>query len=62
MVTITHTYHVYPAAEAVDIAAAMNDNPDDDWTYVVENNPDPAGAKTALIRIYDEDGEFVANL
>lgn len=46
---------------AAEIAAALNlgDEGEDDWKYVVKQNP---GAKYAYIEIYDETGEFVGRL
>lgn len=53
---------VYTQARAIELAAQLNAHPDDDWVYIVENNPDPDGPKTAIILIYDENDEFVAKM
>ena len=59
---ITNNPHkVFTQEEAAQLAAELNDG-DDGWTYKAINNPDPAGPKTAIIKIYNEAGEFVANL
>ncbi len=54
------THCIFSQANAVVVAAQLNADPDDDWTYTVENNPNPDGPKTAIIKIYDENDEFVA--
>jgi hypothetical protein len=48
-------------AEAV---AASNRALDPDWTYTVVPNTAGTGANafTAIVAVYDEDGNFVANL
>lgn len=47
-----------PQAKAEELAEGLN--LDDDWTYVVRN--DPKGSGKSVIDIYDEDGEFVGTL
>ncbi len=40
--------------------AAENNADADGWNYVVV--PDPKGSGRAIIKVYDEDGEFLDNL
>ena len=42
---------------ADDVAARLNANPDDDWSYVVRH--DPEGKWDSRINIFDEDGKLV---
>ena len=58
-VIINNTHTIFSQEEAIIVAGQLNIN-DDDWTYVVNNNPDPDGPKTAIIEIYDEDRIFVS--
>ena len=60
MITLNTTHTIFSQADAERAAAELNEDTDG-WTYKVENNPDPTGPKTAIIKIYDEDGEFVGN-
>jgi len=56
------THQIFrPTTKAYQVAAEMQAN-DEDWTYQVIENPNPGGPDTAIIKIYDEDGEFVANV
>ncbi len=48
-----------PASKAYDVAASMQEE-DEDWSYRVIENPCSGGPDTAIIKIYDEDNEFVA--
>lgn len=45
---------------AVKIAEQLQSG-DEDWTYKVVKNPNPNGSGLSIIKIYDEDGEFVRN-
>lgn len=49
-----------PISKAYEIAAELQEN-DLDWTYDVVENPDKDGPKTAIIKVYDEDGFFIGN-
>ena len=60
MITLNTTHTIFSQDEAEQVAAELNED-NDGWTYKVENNPNPDGPKTAIIKIYDEDGEFVGN-
>ncbi len=53
------THQIFSQAKARQVAAQLNGDVDDDWTYIVEDNPNPDGLETAIIKIYDEDSEFV---
>ena len=48
----------YPADKVDAVAAELQANDEDDWTYVVRH--DPTGRAFSLIELYDEDGVFVA--
>lgn len=48
--------NVYPLEKAVEIATALSSDPEDDWTYDVED----VTKNHAVIRITDENGDFVA--
>jgi len=52
----THT--IFNQSEAKKVAEKLNKT--DDWDYKVINNPIENGPKTAIIEIYDENGEFVS--
>jgi hypothetical protein len=60
--TILNQPHtVFPSLAAAEaIAAANRDGDEDGWDYVAV--ADPAGSGRAIIRVYDETGEFVENL
>jgi hypothetical protein len=58
--TLFHPHTVYPTVEAAEAIAAANAADDDGWEYRVV--PDPQGSGKAIIKIYDEAGEFVGNL
>ena len=60
MITLNITYTIFSQDDAKRVAAELNQD-EDGWTYKVENNPNPNGHQTAIIKIYDEDGEFVGN-
>ncbi len=52
------TTTLFPTKAAADAVAAANAAEDDSWDYrVIEN-----AAGKFIVNIYDEDGEFVANL
>ena len=53
------THQIFTPEQAREVAAQLNGDVDDDWTYIVEDNPNPDGLETAIIKIYDEDNEFV---
>ena len=58
---ISQPYRIFNSVEEANIEAdKLNADPEDDWEYRVV--PDPKGSGRALIKIYDEDGEFVENL
>lgn len=48
-----------PASKAYEIAAQLQVD-DEDWEYRVIKNPD-VSKDSAIIKVYDEDGEFVGN-
>lgn len=50
--------HAYSHELALKIAKELQDG-DEDWTYTVVKNP--LGKGLSVIKIYDEDGVFVAN-
>lgn len=52
---------IFSQEEAVKIAAKLNADKEDDWTYIVENNPEK-DKSTAIIRIYDENGDYIETL
>lgn len=56
MSIIKSAEHVYPIAHAEALAAELNAEADDDWTYAVESGR-PGYARVAA---YDEDGILVA--
>lgn len=60
-VLIPMSNQIFSQEKAVEIAAKLNADKEDDWTYIVENNPEK-NAKTAIIRIYDCDNEYVGLL
>lgn len=62
MTIINYTHTIYTQEKAADLIVVMNANEDDDWTYIAENNPNVDGPKTAIIKIYDENGEYVGLL
>ncbi len=59
MKLIDTTATLYPPAEAEKVAAEMQAG-DPGWVYKVKH--DPKGIGYSLIEVYDEDGEFVANV
>ena len=52
--------HLYQPRKAVEIAAMMNADPDDDFSYVVVH--DPKGVGYSYIKVIDEDGFYIAKL
>lgn len=58
---IVSAEHAYPKDKAIKLAAQLNEG-DEDWTYVVIENPDPDGPKTAIVKAYDEEGVYVATM
>ncbi len=61
MITLDTTHTIFSQDDAEKTIAELGED-NDGWTYKIENNPNPTGPKTAIIKIYDEDGEFVALL
>lgn len=57
MSAILNSYHLYPPAEAVAVAAELQAN-DPDWTYEVKH--DPTGKGFSFIVVIDEDGIEIA--
>jgi len=57
---IQHPGKLFKPAEAEALAAALNADPDEEWTYTVKH--DPTGHGLSLIQIFDEDGYFLANI
>ena len=56
-----HSHKVYQTvAAAQDVADELNAEDEDGWTYKVV--ADPKGTGKAIIKIFDEAGEFVGNL
>ena len=51
---------IFTQEKAREVAKILNDDVDDDCTYMVIDNPDPDGLKNAIIRVYDEEGVFIA--
>lgn len=60
MVLIHHTHKIWNLDDATETAAMLN--ADDDWTYIVEPNPQEVEPTHAIIRIYDEHGDYVGLL
>ena len=59
--TIAGGYTIFNSEEeARSVADPLNEGDQDGWTYKV--SVDPKGSGRAFIIIYDEDGDFVANL
>lgn len=59
---ITNIPHqIFTQEKAIEVAKQLTEG-DPDWTYIIVNNPNPDGPKTAIIKIYDKDDEFVALL
>ncbi len=54
--------NIFDQDKAAELAAELNAKDEDGWIYTVVNNPDTNGPKTAIIKIYDEDGHFVGLL
>lgn len=52
---------IFSQEKAVEIAAKLNADKEDDWTYIVENNPEK-DKPTAIIRIYDENSNYIETL
>lgn len=57
MAIIRTTPTLFTPARADAMAAELNSDGDDDWTYTARH--DPKGTGGSLIDIYDEDGEFI---
>lgn len=59
-----HVHTIYPTyAEADYVASLLNEDAQsagDGWTYIVL--ADPQGSDSAIIAIYDEDGQLVGYL
>jgi uncharacterized protein HemX len=53
---LNHVHSTFDPAK-VDAVAAQMQAGDDEWSYVVKN--DPKGIGRSIIQIFDEDGEFV---
>ena len=56
--TIRTTGTAYEVAKAHEMAAALNSDEVDDWTYVVDY---VEGNRFARIKVYDEDGGYLAD-
>jgi hypothetical protein len=57
---LNHQGSLYSPAKADQIAAQMNSDPDDDWTYTAVH--DPKGTGYSFVEVHDEDGEFVGKV
>lgn len=54
------THQIFsPASKAYQVAAEMQAN-DEDWAYKVIKNTVKGGPNTAIIKVYNEDNEFIA--
>ena len=63
MITLPETHTIYPIKMAHEKAQALNKESvdfGDGWVYKV--CPNPKDASRAIIKIYDEDNEFVGYL
>jgi hypothetical protein len=60
MFIIDPTYRIFNTADAAQKIADANNEDADGWEYKVI--VDPQGSGRAVIKIYDEDGEFLGNL
>lgn len=59
--SVLYSYKIFTSAdEAESMAATLNADEADPWTYVVSH--DPQGTGKAFIRIFDEDGIEIGNL
>ena len=57
---INRPHTIFTQEKAREVAKILNDDVDDDCTYMVIDNPDPDGLKNAIIRVYDEEDVFIA--
>ena len=55
-----HVETLFEPAIAEEMAANLNADPEDDWTYQVKH--DPAGTGGSLVGIYEFDGAFIGYL
>jgi hypothetical protein len=63
MALLNNTYKIFNNIEkAKSLAEELNKSDEEGWTYIVSTNPDPNGPKTAIIKIFDADGEFISKL
>ncbi len=53
-------YTIFPTIEAAEVAAEALRSEDPDWEYRVI--PDPLGTGKAIIKSFDEDGNFLGNM
>ena len=60
MTIMNHVPNLMEPAKADELAATMNEDPEDDWRYVAVH--DPKGAGQSFIAMYDEVGEKVGTL
>lgn len=59
MKLIDTTYKLFPKAESISVAAAMQ-AADPDWKYVPKH--DPKGTGYSFIEIFDEEGKLVGKV
>lgn len=59
MLKIPDTWTIYPTVEMAEKVATVLKANDEDWDYKVI--PSPNGNGKAVIKVYDEDGIFLAN-
>jgi hypothetical protein len=58
MATINTTEKLFAKDKAIEICEMLNNDEDNDWTFVAVNCP--KGTGYSFINIFDEDGEFVS--
>jgi len=58
---INTPHQIFDQQQAAELAARLNSDDEDSWTYIAENNPNPDGPKTAIIKIYEND-ELIGRL
>ena len=59
-IATTHTHRLMSPEAAEIKAAALNADPDEDWTYRAVHCP--KGTGYSYIAVYDEDGEFIERM
>jgi hypothetical protein len=57
---LDHQGNLFQPAKADELAAKMNADKDDDWTYEVVHCP--KGTGLSFIKIFDEENEFIGKV